>query len=78
MLLRLPKFKLPPAPYKIIFNFGFSNRSADIDNPIKIIQDILQKKYKFNDKEIYELVVRKKIVKKKQEYIEFEIQTWQE
>jgi len=33
----------------------------------------LQKKYKFNDYEIYELNVKKVIVKKGQEYIKFNI-----
>ena len=47
---------------KIIF--GFSNRASDIDNPVKVFQDILQKRYGFNDKTIYKLEVEKKIVKK--------------
>ncbi len=49
--------------------FGFSNRASDIDNPIKPLLDILQKKYDFNDKDIYELRVLKRIVPKGQEYI---------
>ena len=53
--------------------FGFSSVSADIDNPIKPILDILQKKYNFNDKQIYELNVKKEIVKKGNEFIKLKI-----
>jgi Holliday junction resolvase RusA-like endonuclease len=54
---------------KISVEFGFSSKTADIDNPLKPILDILQKKYGFNDREVYELNVKKKIVQKKHEYI---------
>lgn len=69
----LPKFKMPEPPFKLIYEFGFSTKTSDIDNPIKIMTDILQKKYSFNDRDIYELSVKKKIVKKGSEYIKFEI-----
>lgn len=52
--------------------FGFSNKGADIDNPVKPILDILQKKYNFNDSRIYKLHVDKIIVPKGSEFIEFE------
>lgn len=54
---------------RIVICFGFSNKQSDIDNCIKPILDILQKKYGFNDSHIYELEVRKTIVKKGEEYI---------
>jgi Holliday junction resolvase RusA-like endonuclease len=44
----------------IELEFGL-RKTADIDNPIKPILDILQKKYGFNDKNIYELSVKKVI-----------------
>ena len=69
----LPNIKIPEPPYKVSYEFGFSNKSSDIDNPVKLITDILQKKYGFNDKDIYELNIKKKIVKKGSEYIKFEI-----
>ena len=47
----LPKIDLPPAPYVVEIEYGFSNKAADIDNPTKLVQDLLQKKYNFNDKE---------------------------
>ena len=73
LLWKLPNINLPQAPYKVYYEFGFSNKLSDIDNPIKQTQDILQKKYSFNDYDIYELSVKKVIVKKGQEYIKFNI-----
>lgn len=49
--------------------FGFSNKASDLDNPVKPILDILQKKYGFNDRDIYELHIKKTIVPKGNEYI---------
>lgn len=42
----------------------------DIDNCLKPLLDILQKKYNFNDRYILKLTVEKEIVKKGFEYIE--------
>jgi Holliday junction resolvase RusA-like endonuclease len=53
--------------------FGFSNKTSDIDNPLKLVLDILQKKYKFNDRSIYELYVKKELTVKKEEYIKIHI-----
>lgn len=74
VLAKLPKFTMPEAPLMINLEFGFSNSVSDIDNPIKPTLDILQKKYKFNDKSIYELRVIKKVVKKGGEYFSFNIE----
>lgn len=49
------------------------NTLFDIDNAIKPLLDILQKKYGFNDRDIYELNVKKVAVKKGNEYINFNI-----
>jgi Holliday junction resolvase RusA-like endonuclease len=46
---------------------------ADIDNPLKPILDVLQKKYGFDDRQIYELNVKKEIVKKGDEFIKLKI-----
>lgn len=73
ILLSLPSLNLPAPPYKIFFEWGFSNKLADWDNPIKPLQDCLQKKYGFNDKNIIEAVVRKVIVKPNEDYILFYI-----
>ncbi len=74
MLLRLPPGKLPEPPYKIYYEFGFSNKQCDFDNPCKPLGDILQKKYGFNDNEIYEAHIVKKVVKRKHEYIKVKIE----
>tara|TARA_R110002111_G_scaffold111038_2_gene170790 strand:+ start:68 stop:409 length:342 start_codon:yes stop_codon:yes gene_type:complete len=71
--LMLPKMKIPIGKLKIEFVFGFSSITSDWDNPVKPIQDILQKKYGFNDSRIYEASVKKKIVPKGKEFIEFKI-----
>lgn len=65
---------LLPNNYLLNYNslnieFGFSSRASDLDNPLKPLIDILQKKYNFNDNKIYELEVTKEIVKKGEEYI---------
>lgn len=73
VLLMLPKMKIPEPPYKICFEFGFSHASSDWDNPVKPLQDILQKKYGFNDRDIFEANVKKVKVEKGKEYLKFEI-----
>lgn len=74
MLLRLPAGKLPPPPYRIFYEFGFSNKLCDFDNPCKPLGDILQKKYGFNDNEIYEAHIYKNVVKRGHEYIKVKIE----
>ena len=55
------------------YEWGFSSSASDVDNPIKPIQDILQKKYDFNDNRIWKLEVEKTKVKKGEEYIKIDI-----
>jgi Holliday junction resolvase RusA-like endonuclease len=69
----LPNIELPPGPYCLVITFGFSNVQSDIDNGLKPFIDCLQKKYKFNDKLIYKLIVTKEIVSKGNEFVDFEI-----
>jgi len=73
VLYLLPKGKITWGSLVLTLKLGVSNRNSDIDNPIKPILDILQKKYGFNDKQIVKLEVEKKLVKKGQEFFEFEI-----
>ena len=73
LLLKNKNIELPKPPLYIKYIFAFSNSTSDIDNPIKPFQDILCKRYNFDDREIYKIEVEKKIVKKGNEYIEFEI-----
>lgn len=73
-LFLLPAGKVPTKQNLTLYlEFGFSNKLADIDGPVKLVTDILQKKYGFNDNQIYTLMVQKRIVKKGQEYWFFQI-----
>lgn len=76
MLWLLPNIDIPQPPFEIHFKFGFSSKSSDWDNPIKPFQDILSKKYGFNDKLIRKAVVETEMVNKGNEFIEFEITTY--
>jgi hypothetical protein len=72
LLQVLPKIKkMPKSPYFIVFEFGVSSKLADWDNPVKPLQDIIQKKYGFDDRDILTAKVDKKITKKNQEYFKF-------
>lgn len=73
LLLKLPKMAVPEGELELIIQFGFSSKLSDIDNGVKTFIDVLQKKYDFNDRRIYRLVVNKVIVKKGDEYINFKI-----
>lgn len=73
-LFLLPKISLPPPPYKITYVFGMSNTLSDFDNPVKLCTDILQKKYRFNDRDIYEALIKKVLTEKGKEYFEFSIE----
>ena len=73
LLFILPSLTVPKGFLSIFIVFGFSSKLKDIDNPLKLFIDVLQKKYKFNDRDIYKLTVEKRIVKKKEEYILFKI-----
>lgn len=71
----LPPMKVPEGKLAIAIEFGFSSKNADVDNPVKCFIDCLQKKYGFNDRNIYVLAIQKQDVKKGAEYIEFEIKS---
>jgi Holliday junction resolvase RusA-like endonuclease len=73
LLLMLPKREIKNV-HTVFIEFGFSSKLADIDNPVKLILDILQKKYGFNDRDITELNVKKTIVKKSEEFIKIKIE----
>lgn len=74
-LLLLPKTMLIPdeSNIKLAIEFGFSSKASDIDNCLKTFIDCLVKKYKVDDRFIYEMHVFKSIVKKGEEYIKFKI-----
>jgi Holliday junction resolvase RusA-like endonuclease len=60
-------------PIELSLIVGFSNMASDVDNVVKPFLDILQKKYKFNDKYVFRLIVEKMLVEKGAEFIEFYI-----
>ena len=74
LLLRLPNaYRVPEdGPLEVYYEFGL-NTVADWDNPIKPLQDILQKKYNFDDRRIIKATVIKKVVKKGEGYLKFSI-----
>jgi Holliday junction resolvase RusA-like endonuclease len=74
LLLILPEMKIPEGDFSVVYEFGFSNRLSDWDNPIKPFQDILQKRYDFDDSRIVSATVAKVVVKKGCEYIKFNIE----
>ena len=71
MFLLLPNLEIPEGDLRLIISVGFRAERSDIDNIAKPFIDILQKRYKFNDKRIYQLIMTKFIVKKGDEFIEF-------
>jgi len=72
----LPFILLPEGKLKLSVVFGVSSAGSDIDNPLKPFLDILSKKYKFNDNRIYELNIKKEVVKKREEFIKFKIESY--
>ena len=74
LLLLLPKIKIDfKRDLSVHLTFGFSSPLSDIDNPLKPILDVLQKRYGFDDKQIFELSVKKELVKKGSEFIKLNI-----
>lgn len=73
LLYLLPIYKVPSGKLQLNLTIGLSSKNADWDNPVKLIQDCLQKKYSFNDRMIYRAIVEKVDVKKGDEFIKFEL-----
>ena len=57
---------------------GVSSKLLDVDNLAKPFIDVLQKKYDFNDRMIYKLILEKTDVKKGEEFIDFKIKKYEE
>ena len=75
LMLLLPNIEIPKPPYEVYYKFGFSSKLSDWDNPVKPFQDILQKRYDFNDRDIFKAVCEKEIVNKGEEYLIFDIKS---
>lgn len=76
VLMLLPSITIPKGKKTLKLIFGLSNSTSDVDNGIKPFLDLMQKKYKFNDREIYRIEAEKQIVKKGNEFIKFEIKEY--
>jgi Holliday junction resolvase RusA-like endonuclease len=73
-LHKLPGMNIPKdTPLLLEIETGFSNQASDLSNILKAFEDILQKKYGFDDKWVYEIKMIKKLVKKGDEYISFDV-----
>jgi Holliday junction resolvase RusA-like endonuclease len=58
----------------VSYIFGVSNSNTDADNLIKCFQDALAEAYGFNDNQIYEWQIKKVIVPKGKEFVDFQIE----
>lgn len=76
LLNKLKPMDIPKGNLKVTLTFGVSSKLADIDNPVKAFIDVLQKYYGFNDRNIYEMNLKKIDVKKGKEFIEYDIRPW--
>ena len=61
-LLMMPRLRFPQGKVALHIRYGFSNKASDVDNPTKLVLDIMQKKYKFNDKDVYEIHLASSLV----------------
>lgn len=71
MLLLLPKAEIKSFK-RLKLTFGMSNSLSDIDNPVKMTIDCLQKKYGINDRDLIYLELHKVKTEKGAEFIEVE------
>lgn len=78
LLLMLKPLLIPDGKLSLDVSFGLSNSLNDIDNSLKPFIDILQKKYLFNDRDIYSLNVRKVKVKKGCEFIKWNLKSFEQ
>lgn len=75
LMLLLPPFDFKQTKEPLCANYliGVSNLAFDVDNALKPLQDVLQKKYNFDDRYIFDLRIRKVLVRKGFEFVEFSI-----
>ena len=59
--------------FAITMNFGFSNKAADVDNPIKPLIDVMQNWMGFNDKQVYTVKAYKHLTKRGKEFTDIKI-----
>lgn len=76
MLRSLKPLEIPEGRLSIEYVFWFSSSNSDLDNPIKPFQDILCKRYWFDDKRIFSISVEKILVKKGEEFVAYKIKKY--
>ena len=64
---------IPEGDLRVEYTFKVSNRRSDYDNLIKAFQDALCDQYGFDDSRICQATIRKKVVSRGDEGVEFEI-----
>lgn len=69
--LKIGNYDFGKGPLELNVRVGFSSSASDLDNMLKPFQDILSTHYKFNDKQIFRLILEKELVQKGMEYIEY-------
>jgi Holliday junction resolvase RusA-like endonuclease len=73
LLLKLKPLEVPDGKLHLNIVIGVSSKLFDIDNMLKPFIDVLQKKYGFNDRDIYKITIDKTITEKEKEYIYFKL-----
>lgn len=53
MIALLPPINIPNSELYVTIEVGFASKRSDIDNIVKPFLDILQKKYSFDDSNVY-------------------------
>lgn len=76
LLQCLPDIELPGGLLRLRILACLSSKLSDLDNVIKPFLDVLQKRYQFNDRDIYRIVCEKRIVKKGEESLIFALDEW--
>ena len=74
--VRIPKEyieNIQDIKFRVDYEWGFSNKLSDTDNPIKTTTDILQNHFGFDDRQIYVVKAVKKIVPKGYDYAKVKI-----
>ncbi len=74
----LPKMEVPKGPLAVRYVFGVSSGRSDLDNCCKAFQDIIANQYGFDDSAIYCIEMEKVVVQKGKEFVEFEIESYQQ
>lgn len=77
MMLLPNNYEIPEGPLEVFYEFGIT-AASDWDNPIKQLQDILCKRYNFDDRRIMKGTVTKKVVKKVRDICNFQFGGWNE